>query len=168
MWVNFRGKNTMNALKTDKKDEIRNLYLKTGNIRGVATALGISRNTVRKLLREDGLSSRKVKFDLGRLQVDEPSIPPTNEVASTALQGLDFVMLEKMFSRTHEPNSANDFKRHIMSMALDIGKEIGVTGRLDTVRLETAICSYISFRRFYFRSLKTPNPKLKIKSTRAI
>ena len=63
------------------------------------------------------------------------------------------MLLEKLFKETGEPGAERDFGRHIKGMAYDIAQELGIRGRLDTVRLEVAISPYIVWRRFYLKSL---------------
>ena len=142
-----------NTLRVEKKDQIRELFVKTGSIRGVAKITGLSRNTIRGLIRREGLSVTITKpSNFNPLPPKEGHLSP---IADCDLTHIDFKMLSKMFSGTNEPNAAKDFETHIKSLAVDIAKEIGVRGRLDTVRLETAISGYILYRRLYFRSLET-------------
>ena len=137
------------SLSGSKKDDLRHLFTQTGSIRAVAKASGLSRNTVRKTLRREGLSTSMPP----RLH----SAPVANlsvSGASAQIESLDLMLLDKLFALVGEPEGAKDFTKQIRSLALEIGEQFGVRGRADTLRLEGAVVNYITWRRFLFRSLE--------------
>lgn len=76
-----------NSVSTSEKDRIREHYLANRSIRLVAKELGLGRNTVRRLLRSEGLL---VPNSLNEVQVQP----------KTQLEKLDFLLLEKMFGKS--------------------------------------------------------------------
>lgn len=133
-----------NRLTQLEKDKIREAYSNTGSLKAASRASDCSRNTVRRYLKAEGLYSAAVTSELVNMAAKvEPK-----------LESLDFSFLEKMVEASRQPGDPITFKDHISQMAKVFGKEIGVKGAVDTIRLENAIFQYIVFRRFYICSLE--------------
>jgi len=139
-----------NSINDIQMGKVREAYQRLGSIRQVAKELDLSRNTIRRLIRTEGLSVTQPSA----LLPDQSKSDGRQASLSPHLEKLDFLMLEKMFARSGEPSAAKDFELHIKSLAQSIATEIGVNGRIDLVRIEGAVASYISWRRFYFMSLE--------------
>ena len=134
-------------LQDSIKEEIRVLLSSRQSIRQITKTLGLSRNTVRKIIRSEGLASLPVPSSL------KENLNPRDAKFSANLQPLDFMMLEKMFAGSCEPGGAKDFEKHIKGLAVEIGQDLSVQGRIDILRIEVAVAHYVTWRRFYFRSL---------------
>lgn len=130
-------------LSSNEEDQIKNLFLNGRSIKSVARELGFSKNTVKRILREDGLSCNNLP-GLPQLPQDGP-VPELEEI--------DFSLLEKLFEQGRKPGENLDFQTHIRAIADSISREIGIKGTIDKIRLESAITQYIAFRRFYMKSL---------------
>lgn len=131
------------TLCVDDQDKIRNLFLTGSSIKAVSRALGFSKNTIKKLIRAEGLATRM-----------SPIAPALAPVATAPeFNPIDFSLLEKLFEMGREPGENLDFQKHVKAIAVSMSAELGVKGTIDKIRLETAIFQYIAYRRFYFKSL---------------
>lgn len=133
-----------NLLNAALKEEIRLAYLAGVGIRKLTRDFRVSRTTIRKMIRADGL--------VPTLKLT--ASPPTVQ-QGPLLGKCDFKLLEKLFRGSREPGPASDFADHIQSMAVEIANDLGVQGAADTLRLEIAMTQYLAFRRFYNASLET-------------
>ncbi|MCC7403864.1 MAG: hypothetical protein IT288_05645 [Bdellovibrionales bacterium] len=121
-----------NSLDQTKKDSIRQAYLDTGSIKEVARKTGCSRNTVKKLLRAEGLTLVK------------PSVPEcAPEIKDRPMTTLDFTFLERLFEMNKESGENADFEKHIKKVINELAAELNVAGRTDMLRLEAAIFQFI-------------------------
>lgn len=138
-WINIMA----NTLPIDQQEQIRSLYLAQGSIKAVAKALGCSRNTIRKLIRAEGLMPACLETK------------PTSVEAhlSVDLHPMAFEVLGKLFELGREVGENLNFEKHIKGLAVSIAKEIGINQTVDKVRPENAMLQYITFRRFYVKSL---------------
>lgn len=138
------GFDMANKLKQEEKDKIREAYSVTGSLKAAARASECSRNTVRRYLKSEGLYKPML----------DTAIPRLIDKIEPKLQPLDFSFLEKMVEASRQPGDPITYKNHIQKMTKAFIEEIGVSGAVDTIRLENAIFQYIVFRRFYICSLE--------------
>lgn len=129
-----------NTLTAIQKDEIRLAFLEIGSIREVAKRCACSRNTVRRLLRSEGLAIATMEKE------EEPNVAPS-------LDAVDFIVLDKLFEAGRGNGENLSFEQHIKRITQSIAAEIGISGVTDQLRLESAMLQYICHRRFYFKSL---------------
>lgn len=129
------------TLPTHQKDQVRLAFTELGSIREVAKRCGCSRNTVRRLLRSEGLLPLHTQPEQPSLTID-----PT-------LEAVDFILLEKLFELGRGNGENLSFEKHIKSITQGIAREIGISGVTDQLRLESAMLQYICHRRFYLKSL---------------
>lgn len=133
-----------NTLSQIEKDNIREAYSITGSLKATAKASECSRNSVRRYLKSEGLySSTAVAVTPSLADKIEPKLQP-----------LDFSFLEKMVEASRQPGDPITYNNHIQKMTKAFAEEIGVSGAVDTIRLENAIFQYVVFRRFYICSLE--------------
>lgn len=129
-----------NSIGSAAKESIRLRLLNGESIREISKKTGISRNAIRRICRNEGLS------------VWQPSTE-TTPLKESNINRLNLHLLEKMYSGVREPGPARDFESEIKSLALEIGQELNVNSRVDSTRLELAISQYILYRRFFFASM---------------
>jgi hypothetical protein len=66
---------------------------------------------------------------------------------------LDFSLIEQIFDLSKDLGESLEFKKHIRKLVQSIADELRMVGAIDQIKLETAILEYISYRKFYFKSL---------------
>lgn len=134
-----------NALSASIQEAIRQAFLEGGSIKAAARTTGCSRNTVRKLLRSEGLSTVSHSATVA---IDLPERPkPISE--------LDYRFLERLFELGKSNGENADFEKQIKAMVQELATELDVKSKTDILRLEGAIFQFIIYRRFYFQSLHT-------------
>lgn len=134
-----------NSVKPWLKEDLRQRYLSGESIKSIVKTLGISRNAIRRLIKSEGLVPTTVK---------KPQ-PMTSAVPVAELEKLDLKLLEKIYARSNEPGRDKDFENQIKSIATDIAAELGVRGRVSSMRLELALTQYVLYRRFFVQSMET-------------
>src|SRR3989338_2875566 len=125
------------TLPSTTQDQIRLAFLETESIRQMALKVCVSRNTVRRLLRQEGLSEPL------SIRSERPAHPESSEQKhqEETLWALDFSILQKLFETAQPTGEHLDFVQHIKKLTEAIAKELGVAGSaLDQMRLETAGC----------------------------
>jgi hypothetical protein len=116
-----------------EKEEILTLFKSSGNIKQVAAQLKRSKNTVKKVVKNDF------------------QYPQSSQEHRTDRIG--FVFLEKLFDRASHSAEQLKFKEDILELTLTIAKEIGVISTADQLRLEMAMAEFIHYRRYFFLAL---------------
>ncbi|MBX3040933.1 MAG: hypothetical protein KF789_09535 [Bdellovibrionaceae bacterium] len=122
---------------------IRQIFIEVGSIKAVVRETGCSRNTVRKLLRAEGLTA-----------ISAPSHAMAEKAKDRAVSELDFKFLERLFELGKGSGENADFEQHIKTLVLELAGELEVKAKTDILRLESAIFQFIIYRRFYFLSLQ--------------
>ena len=130
----------MNHLSKETVEKIKEVFLSGVGVRMTAVTCAVSRNSVRKILRAEGLCCPKAGEQIAS------SVEPK-------MSELDFKMLERLFELGRERPENLDFKEDIVGLAKSITTELGITGTIDKINLQGALFHYIIYRRFYFRSL---------------
>jgi len=132
-----------NNLKPMVKAQVIQLFQSTGSISQTTRDAGVSRNTVRKVIR---------------------SMEPDHCVASAATDvqkkshKLDFSLLEKLFDNSRQPGDNLDFQKHLRQIADHFADELQTReSAVDTIRLESAILEYIAYRQSFFRAFTAAN-----------
>lgn len=95
------------------RNAIIEAYFRSGSIKAVAKEVGISRNSVRRILREEHLTEagRAAKREVApSTSVPRLSTPCTDYRVSA----IDFKFLQKMFELGREGTESLDFKSHIL------------------------------------------------------
>lgn len=130
-----------NTLRLEQKAEIKSLYMTCRNIRLVARSLSVSRNTVRRLLRDDGLTL----------------IAPTKRevpISTSKLAEIDFSFLKRIFDLSEGSPDSAAFEALVTRLSSQLKSEIGIETTADQLRLELAMSQFILFRRYFMRSLQ--------------
>lgn len=127
------------SLDQSLRATIRQIFIEVGSINAVVRETGCSRNTVRKLLRADGLTA-----------ISAPSHAMSEKAKD---RPLDFQFLERLFELGKGSGENADFEQHIKTLELELAGELEVKAKTDILRVESAIFQFIIYRRFYFLSL---------------
>lgn len=135
-------------LTVQQQEQIKSLFIAFGSIRDVAKKLNLSRNTVRKVVRQiDGIQPKTKP---------EPSVTIPLE---PNICHIDFVMLEKLFELGRTNGENLSFENDLKKITSAIAKELGVSSTTDQLKLEGAMFSLIVYRRFYMNSLSASDKR---------
>ena len=137
------------TVRKEVEAQVIELYSSSGSILQTARQAGVCRNTVRRILRVSGLTHHP-KADMS-VQVPFSANPTAVPPSAPAM---DFQFIERLFDLGKDHAENVDFKRQIIVMANAMAAELGINGNaVDLLRLETAVLEYLTYRRFYLKSL---------------
>jgi hypothetical protein len=123
---------------------IRETFLSTQSVKATARATGVSRNTIRKLLRTQGLGP-------GEPTQAEMLQPPP--VQAQSLKSLDWQHLRRLANLFFNDADRNGFNAQIEQIGTELAGEFGVAGSpSDQLLLQLALSEYINHQRFLLRS----------------
>ncbi len=142
-----------NELNQSLKAQIREVYFKTRSIKAATRESGVSRNTIRKLLRSEGLSLGK--YPSKHLNHAPGGIVTHNKPSEKAdLSAVDFEFLERLFELGKDRPETLNFKDHVLKLTKAVAVELGISTTTDQLRLQCGIEQMLIYRRFYMKSLK--------------
>jgi hypothetical protein len=131
-----------NVLKPMVQSQIIQLFEQTKSISKTTRDSGVSRNTVKRVIR---------KMELTPLEpVSEQHPQPTFK--------MDFSFLEKLFEQSRREGENLKFETHIKGLAETMAKELMTEfSAVDTLKLETAVLEYMQYRQAYLRAFTAGN-----------
>lgn len=127
-------------------EEVKLGYLKTGSIRATVRATGRGRNTVRRLLKESGIYKDS-------LQVKNPTRSSLEHTMRSQLSR--YSSLTELLGKTATEDAlSEEFKKYLCELESNLHSYFGIDSEIDKMRLEIAILQFITYRRFYMRSIE--------------
>lgn len=135
-----------NHISQKVKDRIVETFILEKSIRRTASIVNCSRNTVRKVVRNEGLS-----------YFAQPVAAVVSEAEKSA--GVSFAQLERLFQHSSGGSENMDFENDIKTMTKTLAEELKVVSQSDVLRLENAVLQFIIYRRFYLAALKTSDKR---------
>ena len=131
----------MNRLSETKAEEIKKNFQDGFSISESARKLGISRNTVRRHLREAGMAYNNA-----------PEVLAVN--SKEMITDFKFPLLERMFEAGKVVGENLAFKEEVIEIAKIHARELAITSYVDLIELEHAMMEWITYRRYYFKTIK--------------
>jgi transposase-like protein len=131
-----------NALSVAAQDQVRSLYLAHGSIKAVCRQLGVGRNTVRRLIRGEGLIKSNA----------EPQVQSRDQLSS--LSATNICLIRALFEASKDTNERLDFEKDIRPLIESLAKDICIRTATDQFRLSLAMEQLLIYRRFYLKSVK--------------
>ena len=104
---------------------IRQVFIEVGSIKAVVRETGCSRNTVRKLLRAEGLTA-----------ISAPAHAMAEKAKDRPVSELDFKFLERLFELGKGSGENADFEKHIKTLVLELAGIVQGAGRFPLCGLQ--------------------------------
>ena len=104
-----------NILPIEKKDQIKKAFYEGGSIKQTSRITGVSRNTVRALLREEGLS-----IPPSLTVVTNDSAPPVKSHQDPPTRAIDFSYLQKFFELSKDRVENIKFETELKNLSVSI------------------------------------------------
>lgn len=140
----------MDVQKKQINEEVRINYMKTGSIRATVKATGVSRNKIRRVVKECGLykETSNSKKDCVIAAATKPDERKTSHLSS-------YSSVTELFGKTGTEDALSEqFKKYILELEKNLTSYFEINSEIDKLRLEMAILQYTAYRRFLMRSLE--------------